>query len=154
MKRNPNGLLWAGFLLSLVAFVSYPLLFFRYPITRDVPWVNFLLFGAAAVLLAVGLRRAFLPAPTHRGRIAGPILTALSVAVIALFCFGVLVGSRRLPASPGAPKVGQQAPEFTLPDTGGRAVSLSGLLAAPMGARNGTPQLPRGVLLVFYRGYW
>ena len=41
--------------------VSYPFVFERWPITRDVPWVNLLLFGVATLLLAAGLRRAFAP---------------------------------------------------------------------------------------------
>jgi len=40
-----------------------------------------------------------------------------------------------------APKVGQQAPEFTLVDQNGKSVSLS----AARGQK---------VVLVFYRGYW
>jgi peroxiredoxin len=45
--------------------------------------------------------------------------------------------------------VGQQAPEFSLSDTDGRAVSLSELLSTPVNGR-----VPKGVVLVFYRGYW
>jgi len=63
----------------------------------------------------------------------------------------VLVGSKNLPASLGAPKVGQRAPDFTLPDASGRQVSLAQLLAEPVGA---AARRPQGVLLVFYRGYW
>ena len=58
-KRKPNWSLWAGFIVALIAFVSYFLFFSQFPITRDFPWANFLLFGLAAVMLAVGLRRAF-----------------------------------------------------------------------------------------------
>jgi hypothetical protein len=59
----------------------------------------------------------------------------------------------QLPALPkGAPKVGDKAPDFALPDTQNRTVRLSELLAGPapgMAERKGT-----WVLLVFYRGYW
>jgi len=54
-----------------------------------------------------------------------------------------------LPESKGAPKVGQKAPEFTLVDTSRKPVSLAELLSTPI---NGNA--PKGVLLVFYRGYW
>jgi peroxiredoxin len=57
--------------------------------------------------------------------------------------------ARRLPASHGAPQVGKQAPVFTLADMNGKTVSLSELIASPINGKT-----PRGVLLVFYRGYW
>ncbi len=59
-----------------------------------------------------------------------------------------------LPPSKGAPEVGQKAPDFTLPDSGGVAVTLSGLLEAPGGARKPSADKARWILLVFYRGYW
>jgi len=153
-KRRLNWPLWAGFLVSGVAFASYFLFFAQFPFTRDFPWVNFLLFGAAAVLLVVGLRRAFSSASTYRGKISGPILTGLSAVVMAFFCFSVFVESRQIPSATHAPEVGQKAPQFSLPDTSGRAESLSELLSTPIGAPSGTGRVPMGVLLVFYRGYW
>ena len=59
MKRSWNAWVWAGFGLTLVAAFSYMFLFIWFPITRDIPWVNFLLFIAAGWLLAVGLKRAY-----------------------------------------------------------------------------------------------
>ena len=146
MKKRLNWPLWAGFLLSVVAFFSYFALFVRYPVTRDFPWANLLLFALAAILLAWGLRRAFAQSALYRGKIFGPILTVLSVAVLGFFCYGMFVAARQLPSAQAAPQVGQKAPDFTLLDTKGRPVSLNGLL---------TGLLPgKGVLLVFYRGYW
>jgi len=153
-KRRINWSLWAGFALTVLAFVSYFLFFSEFPVTRDVPWVNFLLFGLAAVLLVIGLRRAFRRATSYRGKISGPILALLSLAVLGFFCFGVFVESRRLPSAIGAPQVGQKAPEFSLPDINGRSVSLSELLSAPLAAPPAPGRRPKGVLLVFYRGYW
>jgi peroxiredoxin len=54
-----------------------------------------------------------------------------------------------LPASKGAPQVGQKMPEFSLPDADGKQVSLNELLSTPVDG-----QSPKGVLLIFYRGYW
>ena len=153
-KKRPNWLLWLGFLTSLIAFVSYFLFFLQFPVTRDIPWINYLLFALAALLLAIGLRRAFAQATVYRGKISGPILTALSAVVLGAFCFMVFVESRRLPASGGAPRVGQNAPPFSLMDTNGKQVSLSELLMTPIDAPAGPKQTTRGVLLVFYRGYW
>src|SRR6185437_13361490 len=50
-----NWQIWAAFVLSLFAFISYFLLFVRFPVTRDFPWANLLLFGAAVVLMFFGL---------------------------------------------------------------------------------------------------
>lgn len=147
-----NWPLWAGFLLSLIAFLSYFFVFVWFPVTRDFPWANLLLFAAAAVLLLFGLRRAFSagrPRPTQ-SKIAGAILTTASVAIFGFFVFAVFIMARQLPASQGAPQIGQKAPDFTLTDTDGKPVSLAGLLAS----RDGQGKSPRGVLLVFYRGYW
>ncbi|HKB66613.1 MAG TPA: hypothetical protein VKC61_12230 [Pyrinomonadaceae bacterium] len=147
-----NWQIWAAFLLSLFAFISYFLLFVRIPITRDFPWANLLLFVAAVALMFLGLRRAFASDRAHplRSKIAGGVLATLSVVVLGLFVFTVFIWARLLPASHGAPQVGQQAPAFTLADTSGRQVSLSELLSTPV---NGSAS-PKGVLLIFYRGYW
>lgn len=136
MKRTFNWRLWLGLLLAVVAFGSYFGFFAQFEVTRDVPWVSFLLFAAAAALLISGWRRA-------PRKILASIVAALGCLVLGLFVFSVTVGSKGLPASQGAPAVGQQAPDFTLPDTQGRPVSLANLL----GQSN-------GVVLIFYRGYW
>jgi hypothetical protein len=149
-----NWPLWTGFLLSLAALGSYPLFFAQFPVTRDVPWVNFFLFGAAAALLAAGLRRAFSPHALYRGKIAGPILAVASIALTGIFVHLVFFASRGLPAAHSAPKVGQKAPDFTLPDINGKPVSLSGLLAEAQAASSDNGKPPRSVLLIFYRGYW
>ncbi len=139
----------AGFVLCLVAFISYPFVFVRWPITRDFPWVNLLLFGIAVVLLLFGVRRAFASGRPLRSKIAGGIVATLGLLVIALFVVSVFIIARQLPASTGAPQVGQKAPEFSLADSAGQTVSLSDLLSTPV---RGKP--PKGVLLIFYRGYW
>jgi hypothetical protein len=152
MKRRWNWPLWTGFLLSIVAFFSYFAFFVKFPVTRDFPSANLLLFAVAAVLLAVGLRRAFTQPSLYRGKIFGPILATLTVAIFAFFYYGTFVASKQLPISRGAPQVGQKAPDFTLPDTNGKPVSLSELLSAPLPGSSAAS--PKGVLLVFYRGYW
>ena len=149
--KRLNWPLWTGFLLTLAAFLSYFFIFVLFPFTRDFPWANLVLFVIAGVLLFMGLRRAFAsdrPHPT-RSKIVSSIVSGLSLLVIALFVFTIFIGGRWLPASKGAPQVGQRAPDFSLPDSSGKTVSLNELLTTPI---NGNA--PKGVLLVFYRGYW
>lgn len=152
--RNVNLPIWAGFILSVAGLVSYPAFFAKFPVTRDVPWVNFILFATAAALLFAGLRRAFSPQALYRGKVLGPILTVASLAAAGFFVFLVFVESRGLPLSHGAPQVGQKAPDFTLPDINGKPVSLSDLLAEAHASTSADGKLPRSVLLIFYRGYW
>ena len=147
-----NWQVWAAFLLSLFAFLSYPLLFVRFPVTRDFPWANLLFFVIALAFMLFGLRRAFASDRAHplRSKISGGILATLSLAILGGFVFTVFIWARLMPASHGAPQVGQQAPDFTLADTTDRRVSLSELLSTPVK----DSALPKGVLLIFYRGYW
>jgi hypothetical protein len=151
-KRKWNWRIWLGFLLAVAAVPGYFLFFARFPITRNVPWASWLMFAAAGRLLWVGVRRAFVSPEVYRGRIAGPILAVLSLGATGLFGYATLYASRQLPVAAGAPRVGDKAPEFTLSDTSGNMVALSTLLSEPMPGMEGVK--PRGVLLVFYRGYW
>src|SRR3989441_2241023 len=150
-----NWQIWTGFLLSIFAFLSYPLVFVNWAVTRDFPWANLLLFAIAAVLLFIGVRRAFAPDRGRISKIVSSALATLSLLVLGMFIFVAFVASRWLPASSGAPQVGQKAPEFTLVDTDNKPVSLSELLLSPITpASAGAPRAPKGVLLIFYRGYW
>jgi hypothetical protein len=166
--RTFNWPIWTGFLLSLIAFFSYFFVFVWFPVTRDFPWANLLLFAGAGALLLVGLWRAFAPdrrAPAvsqpgvidrpHpvRSKIVAAVLAPLSVAIFGFFIFSSFIIARRLPASSGHPQVGQKAPDFTLSDTSGKPVSLSELLSSTSGG-NAAATRPKGVLLIFYRGYW
>ncbi|HEX7316962.1 MAG TPA: hypothetical protein VF297_23875 [Pyrinomonadaceae bacterium] len=148
MKRL-NWQSWAGFLLSLVAGFSYPFLFIRWPITREFPWANLVLFALALVLLLLGLRRAFKPDKGIVSKIFSSLAASLGLLMLAGLLFAVFVTGRWLPASGGAPQVGQKVPDFTLIDANNRPVTLAQLLTEPV---NNRP--PRGVLLIFYRGYW
>jgi len=149
--RRFNWPLWAGFLLTLMAFFSYFAFFVRFSVTRDFPWANLLLFVLAAILVWVGIRRGFASDRAHptRSKVVTSIVTALSALVLAFFVFVIFVGGRMLPPSKGAPQLGQKVPEFTLQDANGKQVSLNELLTTPIEGK-----APKGVLLVFYRGYW
>jgi len=141
--------MWSGFLLVLAAPITYGTVFVRFPSTRDLPWATFLILGVGLSLAAVGVGRAYGEPQVYRGKMAGPILMGLGAAVAAFFCYQFFVFTRQLPPSNGAPRVGQAAPDFTLPDQEGSPVTLSSLLAGGgQGDRGGA------VLLIFYRGYW
>jgi len=143
MRRNWNFWVWAGFGFALLAAFSYIPFFSRYPITRDFPWANLLLFGAAGCLLGIGVYRAFALPDRYRGKITGIILSALSLGIFGLFCFVFFYVARNIPSGQSALRAGQQAPDFTLSDADGKLVTLSQL-------RQEKP----AVLLIFYRGYW
>ena len=83
---------------------------------------------------------ARLPAAGATSRqIFGTVLAVLSLGVSGLFLYGIFVGAKHvLPASPGAPQVGQTAPDFTLPDSQNRPVSLTGALNSPFAPESGT----------------
>jgi hypothetical protein len=147
--KRINWQLWAGFVLSLVAGLSYPFLLSDWEITRDYAWANLILFAIAMVLLFLGLRRAFKPDKRIFSKIFSSLAAALGVLLFAALLFLVFVAFRWLPESAGAPQVGQKAPDFTLTDTNNKPVTLAQLLTEPV---NNKP--PRGVLLIFYRGYW
>lgn len=143
MKRSWNWFGWAGFGITVLAVLSYFLFFYRFPVTRDVPWVTYLLFVPAVWLLVVGVRRAFVEPERYRGKISGPILSTVSITLMGLFCYMVLVLTRQVPPASAALHAGEQAPEFTLADAAGKPVALAGIL-----------KQNRAAVLIFYRGYW
>ena len=142
-KRNWNWRIWAGFAVALAATFSYTTLFVWWPVTRDVPWANGLLFVVALWLLGDGIRRAFREPSRYRGKISGSIFGVVSLALAGLFCAASFYAARSLPPGQSAIRVGQSAPDFELRDTAGKVVTLAGL------QRDST-----AVLLIFYRGYW
>lgn len=149
MTRKRNLLPLAGLAVCVIAFLSYFLFFYLFPVTRDVPWANWLLFALGLALVGSGIARPFRSPERYRGRILGPVLGVLSLAVLGLFLFVTLSMTKQLPASANAPQVGEKAPDFTLPDIQGQPVRLASLLEQPSRSAPGT-----WVLLIFYRGYW
>jgi len=103
--------IWAGFGLTLLALFSYPL-FARFPITRDFPWANLLLFLFAGGLLALGLKRAFRESELYRGKVSGSILGGLSVILFGLFCYGIFYVAKDIPSADRALRRGQTAPDL------------------------------------------
>jgi hypothetical protein len=142
MKRKWNWPIWVGFIITVGGLFSYEF-FAQFPVTRDFPWANLLLFAAGGIFLVLGLVRAFGKPQLYRGKIFGPILAILGVVVFGFFSYLIFYQLRQLPSSTGAPRVGEKAPEFTLPDQNDKAVALADLVSGS-----------KAVLLIFYRGFW
>ena len=119
-------------LLSLGAIATY-IAFLRVPTVRNHPALYLVAFAVAGVIAAAATWRA-----------AGwPNLVALGLSVVLLVLGGyVNFVLARIPPSPSVLRIGEPAPDFTLPDASGSPVSLTSF-------RERTP-----VVLVFYRGYW
>ena len=145
MKRKWNWPIWVGLAVALVGLFSYGF-FVRYPITRDFPWANLLLFGIGAAFLIFGLFRAFGRPQLYRGKIFGPILAAIALFLFSFYSYEIFYVLRQVPASTGAPRVGQLAPDFFLLDQSGKPVGLGDLLSGPSG--------PKALVVIFYRGFW
>ena len=143
-----NWRLWVGFALVLVAPFGYFSLLEK---TRAALWISVVLIVVAIALLVAGLRRAFAESESYRGKIAGPILATLALAVVGAFGWATHAMHNAYAAAPNAPRVGDRAPDFALIDGSGRKVTMAELLAAPLPSGE---TKTRGVMLVFYRGYW
>jgi len=146
MKPKWNWRLWAGFAVSVLALAIYV---FEFETTRQIVWLSAALSVVAIVLLIAGLRRAYGQSGVYRGKVAGPVLTVLSVLFIDGFAFFSYKVPKGYDSATNKPRVGDRAPEFALSDSHGAPVALRQLLS-----NSGNGHTSKGVLLVFYRGYW
>ena len=141
MTRKWNWPLWVGFIVAVGGLFSYQY-FIQFPITRDFPWLNLLLFGIGAALLLFGLFRAFGRPQLYRGKVFGSIFTVIALLLFAFFAYTIFYMLKQVPLSAQAPRVGEKAPEFSLTNQNGKQVALADLIA------------PNGAVLIFYRGHW
>jgi hypothetical protein len=141
VKRKWNWPLWVGFVVAVGGLFSYEF-FAEFPMARDFPWANLLLFGIGATMLLVGLFRAFGRPQVYRGKVFGSIFATISLFLVAFFAYEIFYVLRQVPISAQAPHLGERAPEFALPDQNGKSVALADLLS------------PNGAVLIFYRGHW
>lgn len=163
-ERRRNWAPWLAFLFVLAVISVNVVVFMGMPVPGLVPWLS-MAFGFCALVCAViGVRRAFAQSHLYGGKISGCIFGILALLMFGTVVFGQF-NARNLPASTGAPKVGQKAPDFALSDSNGNTVSLEQLLATPQkggttlnvaNANSATTSgsAPKAVLLIFYRGYW
>jgi hypothetical protein len=146
-----NWRLWVGFLVSLLALFIYILLLQK---TRSIFWGSLALFVVSAALIVSGLKRAFSQPQAYRGKVAGPIFAVLGVLVLGVFGWGSYMATKLFAKAAHAPQVGQKAPEFITVDSKGNSVALAQLLTTSITDSSGAARTPKGILLVFYRGYW
>jgi len=150
-SRRRNSIAWLGFALAWIAALLNIVFFVNAaaPVQRLAPWVIFAVAGLALIALVIALKRAFGESAVYRGKVLTVVLAVIALLPLFIATYGN-AHARDVPASTGAPHVGQAVPEFALADTSGKMTSLADLLAPPP---NGGAA-PKSVLLVFYRGYW
>jgi hypothetical protein len=118
--------------VSLGAAVAY-LSLLRVPAIRNHPALYLAGFALGTAIAAAAVWRS--------ARWPNLAALAFSVALLVLGGYFNFVFAR-LPAASTVLKVGEAAPDFTLPDATGAAVTLAAF------------RDQRPVVLVFYRGYW
>ena len=129
-----------GLPIVLLGFLSYFMVFAKYPLTRDFPWVNFpiMLIG---LWMAWKYRWRNRKARLTRARIFSSLLLTGSILIVALFCFYVFSYSYQLPKSSNGLALEQQPKAFTLNDHQGNDASLADYRG-------------KNLIISFYRGYW
>jgi len=147
-QRRTNSALWLGLGLFLLAILANVLSFVHLT-SAWFPFITLALPILALVFLLSATVRAFREPQLFRGKILGTSLAILA-AMLCAASVAFFYGARHIPASAGAPQVGQRAPDFTLPDSTGQSTALAQLFSPA----RGITQPPKAVLLVFYRGYW
>lgn len=120
--------------VAIGAVAAYVLLI-RVALVRNHPEGYVIACALATALAALAVVRA--RARRWPGWVA---LTLSSLLLVAGGWFNFVVA--RVPDTPTTLRVGERAPDFTLPDAAGRPVSL-------VDYRSKKP-----IVLVFYRGYW
>lgn len=120
--------------IAIGAVAAYPLLF-RIAMVRNHPEGYVVACALATALAALAVVRA-----RARRWPAWVALGLSSLLLVAGAWFNFVAA--RVPDTPTALRVGERAPDFTLPDAAGRPVSVADY-------RGKKP-----VVLIFYRGYW
>ena len=139
---------WIGMLLMVLGALSNGLPFTGFP-AAPVPWISLLVSLIGFVLVLIGLWRAFGQSTAYQGKLSSAVAAGFSLLFLAGSAAFFWSARHIPPESAAAPQVGQQVPDFTLPDSTGQSVSLKQLFSGSAGK-----EPPKALLLVFYRGYW
>jgi hypothetical protein len=130
-----SGRLAALSIVMVIGTVAAYALLLRVPFIRNHPEGYVVAFALATTLAVLAVVRA------HARRWPAWVALGLSSMLLAAGAWFNFVAAR-VPDTPTALRLGERAPDFTLPDATGRPVSLADY-------RGRKP-----VVLVFYRGYW
>jgi hypothetical protein len=128
-----SGRLAALSIAVAVGAIAVYVLLFRVAAVRNHPEGYVVGFAVATALAALALARA-------RRWYAWLALGLSTLLLLGGAWFNFVAA--RVPVTPTALRVGEPAPDFTLPDAAGRPVSLADYRGR------------KAVVLVFYRGYW
>ena len=139
--RRRNHLIWIGPAVTVAAVLSYFMVFARYPILRDFPWLNLPLAALGVGLSAAAVWRAARRSEVFRGKVLAPLGFALSLLLGSLFVYYIFGLSYLVPPPTEATLSLVRAPGFALASSGGETVRLDDYRG-------------RKVVLVFYRGVW
>jgi len=134
-----NHYVWLGPLIALPGFLSYFMLFSKWPAFRDTGWLNLLILAGALTISVIGLRRAWSGGVGRRvAGVAGTVFTAFFAALLPFYIFSL---SYSLPDASEGAGLGERIPAITLASYDGSSIDL--------GAPSDDP-----LILVFYRGFW
>lgn len=131
---------WIGFLITFAGFVSYFLVFARYPLFRDFPWINLPMTLLGLGLCLLGLVKRW-GASRWFGKSAHLLGTTASVIITALFLGYVFGISYQMPEPGEKTLTLEKAPPIVLEDAEGDTVRLEDFAG-------------QTVVLTFYRGHW
>jgi len=156
VDRKRNWAPWLAFAFTVAALALTAASFLAaVGWTKAIVWLSLAAGLGALIYAVIGIGRAFGRPQVFGGKVSASIFGVLALLVCGILAFAWF-SARALPASAGAPRVGQKIPDFTLADANGRQVSLAQLLGHtdPSAAGSVSGPAPKAVLLIFYRGYW
>lgn len=130
---------WLAPLLGFFGFLSYFLIFAKYPAFRDLPVLNLVLVVVSVALATVGLRSV--RGANWKRKAIHSLGLLFSIGCAAMLFFYVFGISYQMPEPTTETLALESAPDFSLTDANGQVVSLASFRG-------------KKVVLSFFRGFW